>query len=128
MSEILQPDISCKTAQEFLSLILPSGEFLGGKIENPTWLFRGQGRDHELIPSIFRKDEAAIKKFKKFTILLGNKRELILNATNYTKENIFIQGMYLNNRKYKSYSITQKVLMEGGILNFELSSFPNKME
>lgn len=67
-------------------------------------------------------------KFKKITILLGNKRELVLNATNYSKENIFIQGMYLNNRKYKSYSITQKVLMEGGSLNFELSSFPNKME
>jgi hypothetical protein len=67
MSDILQLDISCKTAQEFLSLVLPSGEFLGGKIENPTWLFRGQGRDYELIPSIFRKDKRSVEKFKKFT-------------------------------------------------------------
>ncbi len=67
-------------------------------------------------------------KFKKITILLGNKKELVLNATNYSKENIFIQSMYLNNRKYESYTITQKTLMEGGNLNFELSSFPNKME
>ena len=67
MSDILQLDISCKTAQEFLSLVLPSGEFLGGKIENRTWLFRGQCRDYDLIPSIFRKDKQSIEKFKKFT-------------------------------------------------------------
>jgi hypothetical protein len=62
MSEILRPDISCRTAQEFLNLILPSGELLGRRIENPTWLFRGQGLNYPLIPSLFRNDPKSLKK------------------------------------------------------------------
>ena len=62
MSEIRQPDISCKTAQEFLNLILPSGELFGRKIENPTWLFRGQGLNYPLIPSLFRNDPKSLEK------------------------------------------------------------------
>ena len=67
MDDIFQPVISCSTAQEFLSYVLPSGDFLGGKIEKPTWLFRGQGMDYALVPSIFRKDEFSVEKIRKFT-------------------------------------------------------------
>lgn len=67
MSRFLYPEIPCKTAKEFHDFILPSGDFLSRKIESRTWLFRGQGRDYELVPSIFRKDEKSVNNFKKFT-------------------------------------------------------------
>jgi hypothetical protein len=67
MNSVLQPEISCKTAREFLEKILPSGEHFSKKIRNSTWLFRGQGSDYELIPSIFRKDEESVKKLKCLT-------------------------------------------------------------
>jgi len=64
MSDVLQPEISCKTAKEFLEMILPSGDHFGNRIENPTWLFRGQGRDYELKPSLFRNDKKSLEKIE----------------------------------------------------------------
>jgi len=67
VSDVLQPEISCKTAKEFVDIILPAGEYFQEKISNSTWLFRGQGRDYELKPSIFRQDEKSVVKLKRLT-------------------------------------------------------------
>src|SRR5687768_8175182 len=55
MFDIVLPEISCPTAKEFLQALSPTGEFFHeGEIGSP-WLFRGQGKDYPLIPSLFRK-------------------------------------------------------------------------
>lgn len=60
MGQVIQEQKDCYSAKEFLEALSPLSEFFKGK--NETWLFRGQGIDAPLIPSIFRK-ERRIKEF-----------------------------------------------------------------
>lgn len=56
MTHVVQQQITCKTAQEFLGALSPLGShFIDCKPTDP-WLFRGQGGDYSLIPSAFRND------------------------------------------------------------------------
>lgn len=55
------------TAREFLHAILPTEKCFQGDILTPTWLFRGQGRDWKLVPSLFRKDENGKDKIRSMT-------------------------------------------------------------
>lgn len=65
-------------------------------------------------------------KFKKITIELGNRKELIISAPGYSGKNIFINQILLDNRKFNSYSITHDLLLKGGKLNFEMTAVPKK--
>jgi hypothetical protein len=56
MFEIVLPEVPCSTAKEFMQALSPIGEFLHNNDVNPPWLFRGQGKDFPLIPSLFRKN------------------------------------------------------------------------
>src|SRR5262245_20364325 len=53
---IIQPQVDCSTAQEFLNAISPLGSYFEGRKLIAPWLFRGQGADRSLIPSLFRTD------------------------------------------------------------------------
>lgn len=56
MTNVVQSQVDCSTAQEFLDALSPLGSYFRDKITNETWLFRGQGVDKPLIPSLFRKN------------------------------------------------------------------------
>jgi predicted alpha-1,2-mannosidase len=60
-------------------------------------------------------------KFKKITIKFDDGKSFIINAPNYSPENIYIQGIELNGKKYESYTLPHDSLIQGGQLNFELS-------
>ncbi len=61
-------------------------------------------------------------KFKKIVITLKDRKQMVINAPNYSKENIYIQKMTINGIENNSNSITHKELVEGGELHFELSN------
>jgi len=67
MSNVEYLEENFLTADEFLNAILPTGRYFQSNLLNPTWLFRGQGHDWELVPSLFRKDESAKKKLETMT-------------------------------------------------------------
>src|SRR5690242_18327949 len=56
MSHVIQPQINCTTAREFLDALSPVGDFFGDLPDSEKWIFRGQGVDLPLIPSAFRGD------------------------------------------------------------------------
>ncbi len=56
MARVLQPEVHCSSAREFLDKLSPLGEYFGKTKPNEPWLFRGQGSDLPLIPSSFRND------------------------------------------------------------------------
>jgi len=62
MAEIFQDKIPCSTATEFLEFLSSISEDL-----NSPWLFRGQGRDWDLKPSLFRKDKDSLEKLQSLT-------------------------------------------------------------
>lgn len=57
MKKIVLPQIDCTTAREFLDALSPLGINFKDEQPNAPWLFRGQGVDKPLIPSLFRKDQ-----------------------------------------------------------------------
>ena len=55
MPHVIQTQVDCNTAQEFLDALSPIGSiFRNVKLDAP-WLFRGQGQDYPLLPSALRK-------------------------------------------------------------------------
>ena len=55
---------------------------------------------------------------------LGNGKELVINAPQYSSENIFIQKMTVNGSPYSENSISHDMLLNGGIWNFDLYKCP----
>jgi hypothetical protein len=67
---IVQEPVNCSTAEEFLNAISPTGPYFKEEdLYNSRWLFRGQGLDWPLKPSLFRTDPDAKKKFNALTDL-----------------------------------------------------------
>jgi hypothetical protein len=56
MAKIILPPVHCTSAQKFLDALSPLGKHFGKDKIGEPWLFRGQGRDEPLIPSLFRKE------------------------------------------------------------------------
>lgn len=67
MSSIVLEEVSCSTAKEFLQALSPTGQYFENELLNSPWLYRGQGSDWPLIPSLFRKDPVATNVLKSFT-------------------------------------------------------------
>src|SRR5689334_22784009 len=55
---IIQRQVNCATAKEFIEALSPVGPYFMDAKRSDGWLFRGQGKDRPLIPSVFRKDSA----------------------------------------------------------------------
>lgn len=52
---VVQDQVDCSSASDFLAAVSPIGpHFKDARLDAP-WIFRGQGRDDPLIPSLFRK-------------------------------------------------------------------------
>jgi hypothetical protein len=56
MAKVVQEQVDCLTAEEFLDALSPIGKYFKDDEVNAPWLFRGQGKDYPLIPSFFRKN------------------------------------------------------------------------
>src|SRR4051812_14800893 len=55
-SNIIQPQVNCATAREFIEALSPIGPYFVHSERSDAWLFRGQGNDRPLVPAVFRKD------------------------------------------------------------------------
>lgn len=65
-------------------------------------------------------------KFNKIKIHLGNGKELLINAHEYTKQNIYINSMIFNDTQYHKNYFSHELLLKGGTWNFSLSDKPKK--
>jgi predicted alpha-1,2-mannosidase len=63
--------------------------------------------------------------FKKTTIQFENKKQLIINAPDNSEANKYVDKLKWNNSKHEKNYITHFNLLEGGELNFEMTSSPN---
>jgi len=63
--------------------------------------------------------------FKKTTIQFENKKQLIINAPDNSEANRYVNKLKWNNSKHEKNYITHFNLLEGGELNFEMTSSPN---
>jgi predicted alpha-1,2-mannosidase len=63
--------------------------------------------------------------FKKTTIQFENKKQLIINAPDNSEANRYVDKLKWNNSKHEKNYITHFNLLEGGELNFEMTSSPN---
>lgn len=81
-----------------------------------------------IYPLVMGSDEFAIGSplFKEVTVNLENNKKLIIKANNNSKENVYVDSMYLNGEKYDKTSIKYKDLINGGTIEFNMSSTPNK--
>lgn len=64
--------------------------------------------------------------FDKVTVELPNGKELQIQANNNSKENVFVKTMTRNGRGVDKNYFKQSELLEGGIINVEMSPTPNK--
>ncbi len=63
--------------------------------------------------------------FKKATIHLENGKELVINAPENSKENIYVQGVKLNGQAYDKTYFTHADLTEGGVIDFDMGPAPS---
>ena len=64
--------------------------------------------------------------FDKITLSLGNGKKLIINAKGASSGKNYIQKITFNGVEYNKTFLDHFALMEGGVLDFEMSNQPNK--
>lgn len=83
MVDIVLPEVSCLTAKELLQVLSPIGEYFSDSDLNSPWLFRGQGKDYPLIPSLFRKSgkikTLTHRNVENYSELLSAERDLLVD-------------------------------------------------
>ncbi len=62
--------------------------------------------------------------FPKMTIHFENGKTLVIEATNNSKKNVYIQSAKLNGRMFSRNYLTYNELTQGGIVQFEMSDQP----
>jgi len=63
--------------------------------------------------------------FPELTLHLDNGKDFKIMANNVSEENFYIRSAKLNGQEFNQPWIDYKTIMEGGILEFEMSSQPN---
>jgi len=64
--------------------------------------------------------------FEKVTLKLENGNEFVIEASNITEDNKYIQSATLNNEDYQKSFISHEAIMDGGIMRFEMGNQANK--
>lgn len=79
-------------------------------------------------PLVMGSDEFAIgsPQFDEVTVNLENGKKLVIKANNNSKENVYVDSMYVNGEEYNESFIKSDVLAKGGTIEFNMSSTPNK--
>ncbi|MFE9353374.1 GH92 family glycosyl hydrolase [Streptomyces olivaceoviridis] len=63
--------------------------------------------------------------FKKVTVHLENGRDLVVRAPGNSAKNVYVQGVMVNGRPWKSTSLPHSLLSKGGVLDFFMGSKPS---
>ena len=79
-------------------------------------------------PLSMGNDEFAIgsPQFKEVTVNLEGNKKLVIKANNNSRENVYVDSMYVNGEKYDKTFIKYGDLIKGGTIEFNMSSTPNK--
>ena len=64
--------------------------------------------------------------FKKVILNLENGKQVIINAPNNNKDNIYISSMTVNGQPYSKNYLTHEQLLNGAVIDYKMSSTPNK--
>jgi predicted alpha-1,2-mannosidase len=64
--------------------------------------------------------------FNKITLTLENGKKVIINAPNNSAVNKYVTGLTYNGKPYDLNYLDHKTLMQGAVLNFNMSAKPNK--
>ncbi len=64
--------------------------------------------------------------FKKITIHLKDGKQFVINAAKNSEENLYLNKVNLNKKKYSKTFIDHQSIMNGGLLEFEMTNIPNK--
>jgi len=64
--------------------------------------------------------------FKRVSIQLDNNKELTIETLNNTPKSKYVQSISLNNEPINNCWIDRSKLLNGGVLQFEMDSIPNK--
>ena len=63
--------------------------------------------------------------FTKATVRMDNGRTLVVKAPRNSAENIYVQGLKVNGKRWSSTAIDHSVLARGGVLEFEMGPRPS---
>ncbi|MEU5524802.1 GH92 family glycosyl hydrolase [Streptomyces sp. NPDC047860] len=92
--------------------------------EQSAWyLFSSLG----FYPLVMGSGEYAIGSplFKKMTVHLENGRELVVKAPRNSAENVYVQGVKVNGKRWNSTSLPHSVIAKGGVVEFDMGSRPS---
>jgi predicted alpha-1,2-mannosidase len=64
--------------------------------------------------------------FNKITLTLENGKKVIINAPNNSATNKYVSILTYNGKSYDLNYLDHKTLMQGAVLNFNMSATPNK--
>ncbi|WP_321375339.1 GH92 family glycosyl hydrolase [uncultured Draconibacterium sp.] len=64
--------------------------------------------------------------FNKITVTLENGNEFVIDATNNSKENVFINDVVLNGESYNKNFLKHATIQNGGEIVFDMANQPNK--
>ncbi|MEU5835753.1 GH92 family glycosyl hydrolase [Streptomyces diacarni] len=64
--------------------------------------------------------------FTKATLHLENGRDLVIKAPKNSAKNVYVQGLKVNGKKWRSTALPHKLLAKGGTLEFDMGPKPSK--
>ena len=64
--------------------------------------------------------------FKQITLNLENGKTIVINAANNSHDNKFVSSLKVNGQLYSKNWLSHKALLNGAILNFDMTSAPNQ--
>ncbi|AMR33158.1 alpha-mannosidase [Mucilaginibacter sp. PAMC 26640] len=64
--------------------------------------------------------------FQKITLTLENGKKVVINAPNNSAANRYVTTLKVNGKPYDLNWLSHKSLLQGGVLNFNMSATPNK--
>jgi predicted alpha-1,2-mannosidase len=65
--------------------------------------------------------------FKKITLNLENGKRVLINAPNNSDNNFYINSMNVNGKLYDLNWLSHKMLIQGAVINMDMTSKPNKL-
>jgi predicted alpha-1,2-mannosidase len=64
--------------------------------------------------------------FKKITLNLEDGRKVIINAPANSDDNVYVKGLTINGQSYDKNWLSHRALLQGEVINFDMSAQPNK--
>ncbi|MGK9461792.1 GH92 family glycosyl hydrolase [Streptomyces sp. G6] len=125
-----QPYKTQKNVREVLSRLYTGSDIGQGyhgdedNGEQSAWfLFSALG----FYPLVMGSGEYAIGSplFKKATVHLENGRELVVKAPKNSNRNIYVQGLKVNGKRWKSTALPHDLIARGGVLEFDMGPRPS---